>query len=109
MQNNQIFTKDSQKLKILFINRKDYLENLGGDTIQMLAIINNLKDEIESSIQTDPNIIEKIIDKFDIVHIFNIQRLSETAFFVKLAKKHNKKIVISPIYADFSELEKRGR
>ncbi len=109
LQDNQIFTKDSQKLKILFINRKDYLENLGGDTIQMLAIINNLKDKIESSIQTDPNIIEKIIDKFDIVHIFNIQRLSETAFFVKLAKKHNKKIVISPIYADFSELEKKGR
>jgi len=109
LQNNEIYGKDRKQLKVLFINRKDYLENLGGDTIQMLSIINNLKNQITSDIQTDPSIIKKIIENYDIIHIFNIQRLSETAYFVKLAKRYNKKIVISPIYADFSSLEEKGR
>lgn len=109
LQNNKIYEKDCKQLKVLFINRKDYLENLGGDTIQMLSIINNLKDQIISDIQTDPSVIKKIIKNYDIIHIFNIQRLSETAYFVKLAKSYNKKIVISPIYADFSSLEEKGR
>lgn len=109
LQNNKTDGKNNKKLKVLYINRRDYLENLGGDTIQMLSIINNLKDHIESDIQTNPAIIKKIIDQFDVIHIFNIQRLSETAFFVKLAKKHGKKIVLSPIYADFSALEQKGR
>ncbi|OSS41419.1 glycosyl transferase group 1 [Desulfurella amilsii] len=109
MQNNQIYEKNCKNLKVLFINRKDYLENLGGDTIQMLSIINNLNNQIISDIQTDPLVIEKIIPNYDIIHIFNIQRLSETAFFVKLAKRYNKKIVISPIYADFSTMEEKGR
>lgn len=109
LQNNEIYEKDHKQLKVLFINRKDYLENLGGDTIQMLSIINNLKNQITSDIQTDPSIVKKIIKNYDIIHIFNIQRLSETAYFVKLAKRYNKKIVISPIYADFSSLEEKGR
>lgn len=109
LQNNEIYEKNCKKLKVLFINRKDYLENLGGDTIQMLSIINNLKNQIVSDTQTDPLIIKKVIENYDIIHIFNIQRLSETAFFVKLAKRYGKKVVLSPIYADFSSLEEKGR
>ncbi len=109
LQDSYTTRKAFDKLKILYINRRDYLENLGGDTIQMLSVINNLKEKIVYDIQTDPETVKNTIANYDLVHIFNIQRLSETAFFVKLAKRFNKKIVISPIYADFSSLENKGR
>ncbi len=109
LQDNYATRETCKKLKILYINRRDYLENLGGDTIQMLSIIDNLKDKIIYNIQTDPKAVKNTIASYDLIHIFNIQRLSETAYFVKLAKRFNKKIVISPIFADFSSLEKKGR
>lgn len=91
-------------LNILYITRKDWLQNWGGDSVQMLYIKKYLEKigNLKISIETNPLILKKCIKDFDIVHIFNIQRLSEAIYYVHLAKDNEKKLIISPIFGDLS-------
>jgi len=95
-------------MKVLFINRRDWKENIGGDSIQMLAIKKHLeKNGIEVDVEVHPKVVKEKVSNYDLVHIFNTQRISETLYFSKIAKQHKKPVILSPIFYDFSVLEKQ--
>lgn len=97
-------------MKILKINRYDWERNLGGDVIQMKSIgacLESMGHEVRHA--TGYKQIQENLPWCDLAHIYNVQRSSEAAFQVDLCKKHSKKIVISPIIADFSTLNNQGR
>ena len=57
-----------------------------------------MKKGIKIKVSSNPQ--ENLRD-FDLVHLFNTIRVSETFQFYKNAKKQNKKIVLSPIYWNY--------
>jgi glycosyltransferase involved in cell wall biosynthesis len=79
----------------------------GGDTIQILKTRDCLrKSGIEVNISTE---LEPNIDGYDLIHLFNLIRPQEVYLQARNAKKHNKKVVLSPIYIDYSKYDKKGR
>ncbi len=79
----------------------------GGDTIQILETKGSLKKlgiEVNISTELEPN-----VDGYDLVHLFNLIRPQEIYLQARNAKKHNKKVVLSPIYIDYTEYDKKGR
>jgi len=94
-------------IRILIQNRVDAFDSIGGDTIEMLGFKKWLENK---GVQVDISLdLEPILKDYDIVHLFNIIRIHETYTQYKNAKSQNKVVVLTPIYWDFSELEKRGR
>jgi glycosyltransferase involved in cell wall biosynthesis len=95
-----------QNIKVLMQNRVNALEAVGGDTVQMLS----LKAELEKhQIYVDISLeLEPDLTGYDIVHLFNLVRIHETYIQFRNAQKQGKKVVISPIYWDFSELEENS-
>lgn len=88
-------------MKILFCIRNDYLTNFAGDTKQLLETTdylrrNGLSVTINSGEITD-------YSEFDIVHLFNLTRITETYRYFRTAQKSNKIIVITPIYWDLQK------
>ncbi|QXM05967.1 glycosyltransferase family 4 protein [Crassaminicella indica] len=85
-------------MNVLFQTRKDYLSNVAGDSV----IIQNLrKNLINLGVKVDIYHDNRInLSKYDIVHIFNTIRVHESYQFMKHVKKHNKRIVLTPIYWD---------
>lgn len=83
-------------MKVLFQARPDFMKNPAGDTVQMVATGQGLKNlGIEVHLSADPNIE---LSSYDVVHIFNITRIKESYMFFLNAQKQMKKIVLSPIY-----------
>lgn len=86
-------------MKVLFCIRRDYLHSLAGDSIQFIKSKEFLnKRGVKIKISSNPK--ENLRD-YDIVHLFNTIRVSETFEFYKNAKKQGKKIVLSPIYWNY--------
>ncbi|PKP61956.1 hypothetical protein CVT91_01190 [Candidatus Atribacteria bacterium HGW-Atribacteria-1] len=86
-------------MKILFVIRKNAFKIPGGDFIQL----SNTKKELEKKgvichISFGIENLERIIDNFDIIHLFNLQTPLTTLRAAHIAKKHKKKIVVSTIY-----------
>jgi len=100
-------------MKVLFQSRVDLYNPRGGDTMQ----IENTKSAIEkadSSVKIDivPEVKVKDIEKYDIVHLFNLDWICETYPQAKLAKKHKKPLVLSAIHHSEDEVkiyEKKAR
>jgi glycosyltransferase involved in cell wall biosynthesis len=94
-------------VKVLFQVRPDYRKNPAGDTIQLLATAQALKNlGVQVYLSLDPNIR---LEEYDLVHIFNATRISDTSMFVENARKQQKPIVLSPIYWNMGKfLEKSG-
>ena len=83
-------------MKVLFQIRPDYARNPAGDTVQMIATGQGLKNlGVEVELSTDPNVD---LTPYDLVHIFNMTRIKESYMFFLNARKQKKKTVISPIY-----------
>lgn len=83
-------------MKVLFQVRPDFLKNPAGDSIQILATAQGLKElGVEVNISSDPNIY---MEGYDLIHIFNLTRIKETYMYFMNAKKQKKAIAISPIY-----------
>jgi len=83
-------------VKVLIQNRPDTFQIIGGDTIQMIKTAEYLKKlgvDVDISLQLNPK-----LDKYDIVHLMNITRVTHTYLQLKNAKKQKKKVVLSPIY-----------
>lgn len=81
-------------------NRKDSFHNWGGDTTQMMETKSHLEKlgvNIEVDLSTNPN-----LDKYDLVHIFNIQHPKYGIKQLENAKKNDKPVVVSTIYWDLS-------
>lgn len=87
---------------MLFQNRPDAFEVLGGDTIQMLQTARHLRAlglEVDISTAESGN-----VKKYDIVHIFNIFRPRWSYLQLENAVRQRRPVVISPIYWDEREL-----
>ena len=88
-------------------NRVDAFNIVGGDTVAMLSFKKYLESQ---KVQTDISLaLEPNLKNYDIVHLFNTVRIHETYTQFRNAKRQNKLVVLTPIYWDFSELEKKGR
>lgn len=90
-------------MKILFLNRIDAFDKMGGDTIQMLKT----KEELEKCNITVDELLGPqnitVYKNYDIIHIFNIQTDKFCFKEVQKIKKVKKTVVISPIWWDFEE------
>ena len=94
-------------MKILLQSRGDLFTKPGGDTVQIKKTAEHLKQAgIQAVISTK---INEELREFDVVHLFNITRPHETHAQFQWAKKHQKKVVITPIYQNFDEWDQKGR
>jgi glycosyltransferase involved in cell wall biosynthesis len=93
-------------MKILMQNRSDAQVNAGGDTIQMLKTkeyLEKLGCQVELSFDLEPR-----LDGYDLVHLFNVTQVHETYLQFLNAKNQRKPVVLSPIYQNFDELDKKA-
>jgi glycosyltransferase involved in cell wall biosynthesis len=94
-------------LRVLFLSRTTLFSVTGGDTIQVLKTADALRAKgCEVTVSTD---VDPDMDGFDLVHIFNLTRPQETYFQALAAKRKGIPVVLSPIYADFSEYDRQAR
>jgi len=94
-------------LRILFQSRTTLFSVPGGDTIQVLKTAEELKRMgclVDISLELEPD-----LTGYDLVHLFNLIRPQETYLQALNAKRHNKPVVLSTIYVDYSEYERKGR
>ena len=88
-------------------SRANLFEDPGGDTTQILKTRDSLiKLGIEVNISTE---LEPSIEGYDLVHLFNLIRPQELYLQARNAKKHDKKVILSPIYVDYTEYDKKAR
>jgi glycosyltransferase involved in cell wall biosynthesis len=92
-------------LKIAFITRSTLHTTPGGDTVQVLATAKYLR---KAGLQVD---VKRSTDKiayhhYDLLHFFNIIRPADILRHTRLA---NTPYVVSPIFVDYAEYEKKER
>ena len=97
--------KNNEK-RILMISRSTLFSSPGGDTVQIINTAKYL--EKLPNIKVDIKLANEDIDysSYDLMHIFNITRPND---FLHHVKKSNLPFVISTIYVDYSEFEKKAR
>lgn len=77
-------------------SRPDAFTSIGGDTIQMTKTSEYLRKkgvEVDISLELNPD-----LGDYDIIHLLNITRVKFTYAQLNNAKKHKKRVVLSPIY-----------
>jgi len=90
-------------VKILMQSRLDAFSRPGGDTIQMIKTKEYLGKrgcEVDIDCHLNP-----CLDRYDIVHLFNIVRVHETYLQLINAKKKGKPVALSSIYQNYEELD----
>ncbi|MBW6441312.1 glycosyltransferase [Patescibacteria group bacterium] len=91
-------------MKVLMLGRIGLLEARGGDRIQVENTAAELrKIGAKVDIRTDMNFKPW---EYDIIHVFQLDWVPETYFYVKKAKKYNIPVVLSPIHHDVREVKK---
>lgn len=88
-------------MKILLCTRQDYNRNLGGDSTQVLKTAKYLE-----KLGVEVNINNGFIfdySSYDIIHLFNVNKIWEIYNYYRTAHKYKKKIVVSPAYYNFSK------
>lgn len=92
-------------MKILFISRATLYKDGGGDTVQ---ILNTAKYLRELGLTIDIRLCNETIDYtgYDLVHFFNIIRPADILVHIKRSRLP---YVVSTIYVDYSEYEKKMR
>jgi glycosyltransferase involved in cell wall biosynthesis len=92
-------------LKVLFIARATLYKDKGGDTTQVLGTAAHLK---ELGIDADIRLANETIDyrPYDLIHFFNIIRPAD---ILKHIRTSGKPYVVSTIYVDYSEYDKKAR
>lgn len=90
-------------MKILMQIRKDVDKYPGGDFIQLLKT----KEYLEKlGVSADVSFTHKVnLAPYDLIHLFNVTRITETYLFQKNAKFQKKKVVLSPIYHPLKDME----
>jgi len=91
-------------LKVLFQSRLDLFEKKGGDTIQLLETQKALQ-KIGISVDIN-NSISANAFKYDLVHIFNLDWVSEPFLQIQNAKRQKKIVVLSPIHHSLKEFKR---
>ncbi len=91
-------------MRVVFLARSDLYTVPGGDTVQIENTAKELRNlgvtvDVATHLGAD-------IAKYDLVHIFQLDWIPETYFYVKEAKKAGKPIVLSPIHHAELEVKK---
>lgn len=91
-------------MNILFISRATLFSNAGGDTIQIINTADSLR---KLGVQIEIRLTNESIDysRFDLIHFFNIIRPSDILYHID---KSNKPYVVSTIFVDYYEYEKKN-
>ena len=98
---SNLFNKDVYTLNVLFQIRDDYKSNLAGDSIQMLKTKQHIGNMgVNVDVSSSYNIS---LEKYDVLHIFNVIRAEESYKFVQNSLKQNKPYVLSTIYWNMKE------
>jgi len=89
------------------VTRRSGSATLGGDTIQIRSLTRELECH---GCKTQVNFDGKVspVD-FDLVHVFNIDRPQDTIAIATEAKRKNKPVILTPIFVDYREFDRRGR
>lgn len=94
-------------MNVLFQSRNSLFVDHVGDTTQVLKTKEYLEKngiKVDISLELEPD-----VSKYDLVHIFNFTRPQEAFIQARNAKRYHKKVVVSPIFVDYSEYDKKGR
>lgn len=94
-------------MKILLCIRSDYLSNPAGDTtlvIQTAKYLQSRGVEITVNCGQYPDYSD-----YDVVHLFNLTRISETYAYFCQARRQRKPVVITPIYWDLSSFYRHSK
>ncbi len=89
-------------LRVLLQNRRDALEVVGGDTIQMIQTAKYLRAlgvKVDISLSASPD-----TRGYDIIHLHNITRPHWTYLQLQKAQRQGRRVVVSPIYWNEREL-----
>lgn len=87
-------------MKLLFCIRNDYLSNFAGDSALLLKTADSLLKK-GLSVTINNGAITDFSD-YDIIHLFNLTRITETYRYFKTAERAGKPVVLTPIYWDLS-------
>ena len=91
-------------MKVLILARSDIYSVPGGDTVQIENTAKELKKlDVEVCVSPD---LKVDIKNYDLVHVFQLDWVPETYFYVKKAQKYGKPIVLSPIHHAENEVKK---
>ena len=92
-------------MKILFISRATLFADKGGDTIQ---IVNTAKQLVKKGVHADIRLCNEKIDYsgYSLIHFFNIIRPADILVHIKKSKLP---YVVSTIYVDYNEYERKMR
>ena len=92
-------------MRVLFALRVDAFRRIGGDTVQALKTRDALQSlGVYVDLTTDLNAPFR---GYDLVHLFNLVRVHETFWFARRAVREGVPVVLSPIYWDFDQVERR--
>ncbi|WP_157643514.1 glycosyltransferase [Paenibacillus camerounensis] len=89
-------------MKIAVFDRNNSKQFNGGDTVQIKAIVNFLKEQGHI---VDLFINPVDLSSYDMVFIFNLQRPHEALLYASVAKFYSKPYILFPIYWDMTSLE----
>ena len=90
--------RKEKPLRVVMQNRPNSLDAPGGDTV----VMNNLKRELEKmGVRVDFSFKLDELSDYDIVHVFNFVLPDMIKLYAENALKHNKPIVITPMYEDW--------
>lgn len=92
-------------MKVLFLARATFFKVFGGDTVQAKSTAKYLE---KLGVDVDIKLVNEEIaySKYDLIHVFNATRPADV---LRHLKKSGKPYVLSTIYVDFSESEKKQR
>src|SRR5688572_28194904 len=92
-------------MKVLFISRATLFKDRGGDTVQLKNTEAYLR---KLGVEIDVSLSKKKMDysQYDLLHFFNIGRPADILYHIE---KSEKPFVVSTIYVDYSEFEKKQR
>lgn len=92
-------------MKVLFITRATLYKDKGGDTIQVLKTAEYLG---QINVSVDIKLTNETIDysSYDLLHFFNIIRPADILIHIQ---QSGKPFVVSTIYVDYAEYEKKAR
>jgi glycosyltransferase involved in cell wall biosynthesis len=88
-------------MKILLCTRQDYHRNFGGDSTQVLKTAKYL-EKLGAEVHINNGGIFDY-SNYDIIHLFNINKVGEVYNYYKIAHKYKKKIVTTPVYYNLTK------
>jgi glycosyltransferase involved in cell wall biosynthesis len=93
-------------VKVLMQARVSLFTVPGGDTVQIVETARALRRHgVDAQVTADLNADPR---GYDLAHLFNLGRVQESAHFARGAVDARVPVVLSPIYWDTSEFERRG-